>query len=365
MTTATDSLDRNAHGALLPSCRMTRRGDDGGGRTLPVELVRSATSFALRQGWDVDGILAEAGFAPSLLAQGRARVTEGQATRIVQWLWQQTDDEAFGMGSHPLPRGSFRLLLYGAIGAPDLGAAIERIRGFGRAMPALPPVEVAVEGERARLAVDLSPDFDDPEHLVTFTGLAVAHRVISWAIGQPLALTAVELPFRAPRNREMPDLVFGAPQVYGAKRPALTFASSWLRAPLMRDEAALDAFIARSPAGLLARPTVASAGTQDQVRRLVAKALGGRQPSVEEIADRLAMSPQTLRRRLATDGTSVRRIRDELLRDAAVTALVGGGEPVADIAARLGFSEPSAFTRAFRRWTGSPPRAYRSREEPG
>jgi len=74
------------------------------------------------------------------------------------------------------------------------------------------------------------------------------------------------------------------------------------------------------------------------------------------------MSPQTLRRKLAAEGTSLREIRETVLRDAAVTALVQGEEPIAEIAERMGFSEPSAFTRAFRRWTGSPPSAYRSSE---
>lgn len=328
-------------------------------RTLPIELVRAAASFAIAQEWDVNGILHQAGIPPLLLAQGRARITESQATSIIQALWHHTDDEAFGMGAHPLPRGSFRLLLYGASGAPDLGTAVERVRGFGRAMPALPPVELVRDGDRARLTLDLASGFDDPAHLMTYTGLAVAHRVMSWAVARPIPLRAVELPFPAPASREMPDLVFGAPQVYDAPLPGLVFDATWLTAPLMRDEAAVDLFVARSPAGLLARPTSDGTSTADRVRRLVIQGLRGAHLTGDEIAERLAMSPQTLRRKLAAEGTPLRQIRDEVLRDAAVSALVGGDESLTDLAARLGFSEPSAFTRAFRRWTGSPPSAYR------
>ncbi|WP_183092760.1 AraC family transcriptional regulator [Nocardioides stalactiti] len=328
-------------------------------RTLPIELVRAAVSFAIAQEWDVNAILHEAGIPPLLLAQGRSRVTEAQATSIVQALWAHTDDEALGMGTHPLPRGSFRLLLYGASGAPDLGTALERVRGFGRAMPALPPVQLDVDNDEARIVLDVERGFDDPEHLVTFTGLAVAHRVMCWAVARPIPLIRVELPFHAPASREMPDLVFGAPQVYEAPRPALVLESSWLTAPLMRDEAAVDEFVARSPAGLLARPTADRTSTADLVRRLVVQGLRADQPTGDEIAERLAMSPQTLRRRLAAEETSLRRLRDDVLRDAAVAALVAGEESMAEIAERLGFSEPSAFTRAFRRWTGSPPSAYR------
>jgi len=332
---------------------------DQGGATLPIELVRSATAFAIRHGWDVNGILHEAGIPPLLLTEGRARVTEEQATRIVRALWRLTDDEAFGMGSHPLPRGSFRLLLYGLTGAPDLGAALERAQGFAAAIPALPTLECAVEEDLARVSWDSFGVANDPDHLLAYTSLAVVHRIIAWAIARPVPLHHVELPFRAPASTEMPDLVFGAPQVYEAARPGIAFDAALLRSPLMRDEKELNEFIARSPAGLLAR-VQEGADTTDQVRRLVEQGLRGADHlDADEIARRLAISPQTLRRKLAAEGTSFREIRETVLRDAAVTSLVDGNESLAEISQRLGFSEPSAFTRAFRRWTGSPPSAYR------
>jgi AraC-like DNA-binding protein len=68
-----------------------------------------------------------------------------------------------------------------------------------------------------------------------------------------------------------------------------------------------------------------------------------------------------MRRLLREEGTSVTRIREDLLRDAAITSLVRGEETVTQLSERLGFSEPSAFHRAFRRWTGSAPGAYRPR----
>jgi AraC-like DNA-binding protein len=334
-------------------------------RTVPIDFLQASIAFAERRGWEMDDVLRLAGISPVLLADGRSRATEEQLTFVVQQLWRLTDDEMFGLGAHPLPRGSFRLLCYSLIGANDLAGLLDRFEGLARAMPALPPVAVEHDGERVRVTMapvagDPQADLDGP--LPICIGLAVLHRLFAWAIGGRLRLLAVELPY--PRDlEEAHDLVFAAPLVFEAPLPAIVFDAASLKAPVMRSEGELDAFVAASPAGLLALPAH-EATVADQVRRMVEVAIrSGREtelPSGDEVATRLAISPQTLRRRLAGDGTSLREVRDEVLRDAAITSLVDGDESIADLAARLGFSEPSAFTRAFRRWTGNPPSAYRS-----
>jgi AraC-like DNA-binding protein len=327
-------------------------------RTAPIELVRAAVSFGLRTGLDANQILEDAEVSPMLLAEGRSRVTEGQVTRIVQGLWRQTDDEMFGLGPLPLPRGSFRMLCYGILSAPTLGGALERLAGFAGAMPALPPVRLSVTGDTARVTLGL-PTVDDPEGLVATMGLVVVHRFMSWAIGQPVPLTWVRLPNDGPLGPETHRMLFGSPVELRAETAALEFPSSIVSAPIVRNEAELEAFVAASPAGLLSRPE-RDATTADQVRRIFEHGLkASAMPGADDVAQRLAMSGQTLRRKLAEEGTSVRDLREDLLRDAAVTSLVKGDESVADLSERLGFSEPSAFTRAFRRWTGSTPGSYR------
>ena len=187
--------------------------------------------------------------------------------------------------------------------------------------------------------------------------LAVTHRFIGWAIGRRIALRGVEVPYPADPGVDDYDLIFGAPVRFSASAPALVFDARLLSAPIARDEEELIAFLADAPAGVLDRRDYAVA-LSTQVRRIVARGLGGDWPSVDDIAAELAVSPQTLRRKLREEGTSTRDIREGILRDAAITSLVRGDETVAVLSQRLGFSEPSAFSRAFRRWTGSPPGSY-------
>lgn len=327
-------------------------------QTAPIELVRAAVSFGLRAGFDVNQILENAGVAPMLLRHGRSRVTEDQVARVVQGLWRSTDDEMFGLGTVPLPRGSFRLLCFGILSASTLGSALQRLEGFAGAMPALPPVRLRETGDVAKVVLVL-PRVEDPEGLFSTMGLVVVHRVISWAIGRPVPLNHVRLPHPGPLGAETHRMLFGCEVEVDATEAALEFPRALVAAPIVREDKALEAFVASMPAGLLRRP-VGDATTGDQVRRILEHGLRSKaMPSADEISRQLAISTATLRRKLADDGTSVREIREDLLRDAAVTSLVRGEESVAELSERLGFSEPSAFTRAFRRWTGSTPGAYR------
>lgn len=328
-------------------------------RTLPIELVQAAVAFARHHGWDIDRMLAEVGVSPMLLTERRARVTEDQLVSLAQRLWRDTDDELLGLSSHPLPRGSFRLLTYGLIGATDLGEALRRLQGFLRALPAM-PVEIEIGPETTKIGLGVSPSpTDDPEHLMPLVGLAAAHRLIAWLVKQHVRLQRVEFGFAEPESRAGFDALFDDPLVFSAPSSGIVIDSALLRSPILRTEREVDEFVEHSPQGLLLLPRYTTSMTERVRRMIEAGPRTGRWPGAEDIARRLAMSQETVRRKLAEEGTSVRQLIEDVRRDTAVESLVRGTESVADLATRLGFSEPSAFTRAFRRWTGSTPGAYR------
>nr|WP_276514904.1 AraC family transcriptional regulator [Nocardia transvalensis] len=307
------------------------------------------------RGWDVADMLGAAGIAPELLAEGRSRVTVDQTVRMMQRLWRATDDELFGLGLRPMPRGTFRLVCFALLGAADVDAAIRRFLGFQKSLPGFPPLTLVIDGEQARLAFDISA-VRSPVGLVIDTMLTITHRFLGWAVGGRFQLCRVEVPY-PPSGLDDYDLIFGAPVVFSAPAPALVFDVTALDLPLVRDEKDLVAFLRDAPSAVIARRHY-SVSVSAQVRGILERGRTGAWPSNDEVAAELRMSPATLRRKLREENTSAREIREQILRDAAVASLVRGGETVAALSRRLGFSEPSAFSRAFRRWTGSPPGSY-------
>lgn len=331
-------------------------------RTVPVTFVRAAIEAAARRGADLAPVAADAGIPAPLLADARGRCTSRQVTEFVRGMWRLSEDELFGMGRGPVPNGTFRLLCYALISAPDLATVFTRLTEFGPALPALPGFAVTTTDRTTRVDVDLS-GIEDPYHLLTDFLLMFVHRFSGWLIGTRIALGLVEVPYPQPVYAAEYDLIFGAPVRFGAEHPALAFPSSVLNQPIVRDERDLEAYLQHSPADLLARRDYGTT-LSDRVRRILEYGLPGEWPSAADIATRLAISPQHVRRLLRDEGTSLAGIKEELLRDAAIAGLARG-ETVHALSARLGFSEPSAFRRAFKRWTGTNPSAYQADRSAG
>jgi AraC-like DNA-binding protein len=150
------------------------------------------------------------------------------------------------------------------------------------------------------------------------------------------------------------EQVLGARVVFGCSGPGWVLDRSALDVPLRGAEPGLHALLAEHAEQQLESPTCRTLA--EKVRDQVA--VRGAHCSVRatDVAADLGMSERTLRRTLRAEGTTFRDELDVVL--AAIAAERLANEPVDDVAGALGFSEPAAFRRAFRRWHGAAPRAY-------
>jgi AraC-like DNA-binding protein len=96
------------------------------------------------------------------------------------------------------------------------------------------------------------------------------------------------------------------------------------------------------------------------VRQVVAVLLGRRCPDIHQVADSMLTSPRTLQRRLHGAGLTYGHLVAEARRASAERLLAEPERTIADVGRTLGYSDPAHFTRAFQRWTGLSPRAFRA-----
>lgn len=326
--------------------------------------VRAVLAGARGRGIDTVPLLQQAQIPPLLLGDDRARITPAQFARLFRALYRTTQDEFLGLSAVPSRPGTFAMMCYASLGCRDLGAATERAAAFYGLFPGGPELGLEVSGGEARFTV--RNDFArDEERFLTECVLAIWHRLSSWLIGRRIPLAYAAFAYPPPPHKDEYEVLFDCPVRFGEDRTGAAFDAHWLTAPLVRDEPALDAMLRRAPSDLLSRPEYGTT-VAEQVRRTLTQQLRGspRLPALAEVAARLAVSPATLRRRLQQEGTSFQELKDHVRRDAAIAGLAESGEPIAELAARLGFSEDTAFHRAFRRWTGTTPGAYRHLERP-
>lgn len=183
--------------------------------------------------------------------------------------------------------------------------------------------------------------------------LAYAVHLARWCTGGRFEAHAVE--FRhAPQDtpQRYVDLL-GCAVHFEAAQHQLLFDPSQLALPLIQANPGL-----RDQLRSMADQMLAALGDQS-LSAVVAERIAARpQASKEDIAKELALSGRHLARKLADEGFSFRQLRDRELQRLAVAALARG-DKIAGIAMALGFSDESAFSRSFRRWTGTSPSQHR------
>jgi AraC-like DNA-binding protein len=223
-------------------------------------------------------------------------------------------------------------------------------------------VQIALEYEGDHVyftTVFRRPELDF-EHFYIEYWHVIWHRFASWYIGKPIKLLGSYINY-TPLDKAEYDLLFRCPTYLKSKYNRLVFHRNYLQEPLIKSQRELQVFLRRAPIDLLTIPGEDSS-LSARIYQLLEPKLnrGVVVPGSVELSKELSMSEQTLRRKLTAEGTSYQQIKDNLRTDTANKLLRDRSITIAAIAKQLGFSEPRAFTRAYKQWMDVTPREYRA-----
>lgn len=273
------------------------------------------------------------------------------------WLIAETiSDEFFGLAARPMRPGSFNLLCYAVLHAGTLERALRRALQFLNIVLDDPHGELRIRDGVAHIVLTDAglprPAFAYRAYWLILMGIAC------WLVGRRIPLRILDFAGPAPVHRQDYRQFFGAPVHFDQQETQLVFASSYLALPIIRSDAALESFLREAPANILIRYRHDN-DMSARVRAHLGAQSAQEWPSFEDMAARLGMSAPTLRRRLKAEGQSFGAIKDELRFVIAQRLLQDKTRSVAEVAAELGYSEPSAFYRAFQKWIGQSPGGFR------
>ncbi|GGE56304.1 AraC family transcriptional regulator [Actibacterium pelagium] len=321
-------------------------------KPISADFVTEALGCAVRAGVDTAALMAAVGmrFPP----KGHYSAEEfGQLWRA---LAVEMGDEFFCLGDRPMRPGAFALMSQSTLSAPTLRVALKRILKFMAVVLDEPYGRLTVEDGQA--VIRLTDHARDRSAFAYRTYWIIVHGLTCWLAGRRLPLLRVDFACPEPVQYEDYRQFFGAPVQFDASQSLLAFDARHLDIALSRTERELKGFLRKAPANILVG-YVHDTGFQGEVTRILRATPPRDWPRFHELAAQLKTSVPTLRRNLAQQGTSYQDIKDTLRRSRARALLKETSQPVEDIATELGFSEPSAFYRAFRKWTGQTPDQFR------
>jgi len=316
-------------------------------------------------GINVEEMLKTAGIDQQKLSQPDYRVPLLQALKLQELQQEQSQDDAWGikLGAQVRPR-FFQVLGYAAMSSNTLGEAIQQLLRFETLVWDMGISELKQGEEFSKIQLKtLLPDIIPAQIVelaiagwVSFGREIIANQSLLTQQSLPIA---VHFRHKAPVNLAEHQAFFNCPVLFEQKENAVIIPNTLLNEATRDSDPHLKQLMNNKGESLLKSYRL-EVNLSNEVRAVICQQLSQGEPEIEQIALQLDTPVRSLRKRLQESNTSFKILLDEVRFELAQTYLSDAQLSLVDIAFMLGFSEQSAFSRAFKRWYGSSPSQYRS-----
>lgn len=327
--------------------------------TLTSRAFRPLVSGLRALGHDPDPLLAAVGVSPRALADPDARIPMSAGAGLLARAEAATGDDCIGL--HIAEHADLRSVdvhFYAMTASATLQDAFDRLSRYQRLIHESTRIDIVPVGNGVALRHLLPGGLSAPRHTAEFL-LAAWLRTGRLVTATEWNPAEVRFAHVAPSPTGELERFFRAPVRFATGENALVVPHDALLLPCIGADPALASFMDRYAQDHMPAETPIE-GFSDRVRSVVTVQLREGVPSAAVTAGMLKMSVRTLNRTLAAEGTSYRAVLDQLRHELATRHLADSRTSIGEVAFLLGFSELSAFYRAFKRWTGQTPADFRA-----
>jgi AraC-like DNA-binding protein len=327
--------------------------------------VRAETSARLLEliaalGGSPERVLAAAGVTAADLADLDRPIEMETEIRLVDAAAHQMGDDYFGLHAGSLLDFQvLGVLTYAVLNAPTVGTGLRNFERYARLHFRGPRISVGIDGHEAQLSFVVDVPDGVPRRQHAEGSAVIGLRIMRCLIGPDWRPRRVLFAHDRPRDTSEHERSLGAPLRF--RQPVhfgLVFDAADLERPVPGADRRLLPIIERHLDELLATPDPDDAWL-GKVRSAIATSVCDGHPGIPTVARRLGLSVRTLQRRLGEQGAVFKSLIEDVRRELALRYLADGRTRLTDVAFLVGYSELSAFGRAFKRWTGSTPLAVR------
>lgn len=323
---------------------------------LPLLLL----TYAEQRGLDRTELMAEAGFSGWQLENPDARVN----TRSMRNLWRavaaRLEDPYLGLHlGASIAAAQLGLVGYAMSYCRNLEEALHLLARYVRILSEAVRYELRDAGGRQEFVVSAHPSLVALRHPIE-AGLVLILEIAREITQSRIRPLGVDLPFRAPDVPGEYRSAFDCLVRFDQQVASISLSADQLALPLSMADPTLRAYLGDLATIQLDAIAEQRHSLTANVRSAVWNMLPSGRPDLWRTAAVMGVSARTLQRRLREEGTSFSMVLDTLRRELSDELLADRRLSVSEVAFLLGYSEPSAFQRAFRRWRGISPARYRS-----
>jgi len=314
---------------------------------------------ALRlQGLDAVEVIEGVGIDPTGVINPDRRISVEAMNKLLHRCVDLTEDEAFGLlAAEQLQPQVLHGLGLAWLASDTLYDGLKRTVRFGQLMNTGSALHLAEEGEFAHLTIDRTVEVENFAYAVRDFGVGIFVRMCRLALGEFIAPVKIEIERPTPKEPERFEYMLCSPVTFECETTRLTFYLPDIMEPLATGDPALARVNDAQTQGYL-DSFLAQTTSREVVGKIVEKLPDG-PPNQQQIADALNVSNRTLQRKLKSEGTSFMDLLQDTRMQLARRYLLQPTRSVVETSYLLGFSEPSTFSRAFKRWTGQAPAEFR------
>jgi len=323
--------------------------------TFSAGSVRGLLIAFARLGHDVPSLLNAAGLRKNDLDDPDARISGDRVGAVFGAAQERQPLQNLCLRlAQETPLGAFPLIDYLIATADTVGEGMRRYARYSLLTGAPMHIELREDEKPIRVLVDM--ECGDPQYSIS---LAVLH-----LRREAPGLRAEFVSFKdAVENQAACEEALGCPVREKASWSGFALSPEAWGLPMRRRDPDLQGVLERHAADVLAKIPVGG-DVVSELRRALARRVAGGDTRLSTVARDLGTSTRTLQRRLAVAGASYQGVLDQSRCEAAERHLGDGSLSIAEISWLIGYSEPSAFHRAFKRWRGVSPQAFRQRGRP-
>lgn len=329
-------------------------------------FVHLILKYINSRGIDSESLLEKAGVDPSNLIRAHNKISIESYQAILEEAIHQTEDPCFG-----LHLGDFfewrdlsnrrHIMNFGYImaGCRDLRHAMEKTCEYLGFIGG--PYESKIVPKGSRTEILFSHQHSDRlslPHCIDET-LSTYTKIVRSVTNKAIQLIEVRMPYKAPDHTEEYKRIFSCPVLFGQASTALVFHSGDLTTPIVSKSRPLSGQTIPSP-NIFYENIEGLEGYSMEIGLLLYEHLQTGGPCIKQVAKDLGMSVRCLQMKLSGEGQTFSQIVKNVRKELAKTYLAEKDCSIDEITARLGFSDPSVFCRAFKSWTGLSPGKYRN-----